>query len=102
MDMPDQSRKISTVIAVGVRHDDLYKLGRSYVDALAGLEAEIEIIVVLDGNYPDARKSLERLQSEGCPITILQLSKAFGEATALMSGFDYASGDLILTLPVPM
>ena len=97
--MPDQSKKISSVIVVGDRHDDLYELVRSYVDALAGLGAEIEMIVVLDGSRPEARQSLERLQSEGCPITIIQLSKAFGEATALMSGFDHSSGDTIVTLP---
>ena len=97
--MQDQLPKISAVVVVGDRQDDLYKLGRSYIDALAEIEAGIEMIVVLDGNHPTARRSMEKLQSEGCPITIIQLSKAFGEATALMSGFDHSRGDTILTLP---
>jgi glycosyltransferase involved in cell wall biosynthesis len=97
--MQKQPQKLSAVIVVGQRQDDLYKLVRGYIDALSEIEAGIEVIAVLDGNHPDARESLEKLQSEGCPITIIQLSKVFGEATALMSGFDHSTGDTILTLP---
>ena len=97
--MQDQLRKISAVMVVGERQDNLYELVRGYIDALSEVEAGIEVIVVLDGHHPDARKSLDRLQSEGSPVTIIQLSKAFGEATALMSGFDHSNGDTILTLP---
>ncbi len=35
----------------------------------------------------------------GEPITIVSLTRYFGEATALMIGFDHAAGDIVLTLP---
>jgi len=97
--MQNLPNKISAVMVVGERQDDLYELGRAYVAALEELGTAFELIAVLDGSHANAREKLEALQAEGCPLTIVQLSKAFGEATALMSGFDYATGDTIMTLP---
>jgi glycosyltransferase involved in cell wall biosynthesis len=42
---------------------------------------------------------LRALIGEGDPITVVSLTRQFGEATALMAGLEQSSGQVILTLP---
>jgi glycosyltransferase involved in cell wall biosynthesis len=42
---------------------------------------------------------IQRLLSSGDRVSIISLTKRFGEATALVAGFQRASGRIILTLP---
>ena len=90
---------ISVVIPVSERFDDIQSTYKDYINVLRALDKSFEVIYVLDGEFPEIRASLEKLQSEGEPITIIQLAKWFGEATALTAGFDNANADVILTLP---
>ena len=57
------------------------------------------MIFVLDGPQPAAYAALRALRDLGEPITILNLSRVFGEATALAAGFERAAGAIVLTLP---
>jgi glycosyltransferase involved in cell wall biosynthesis len=58
-----------------------------------------EVIFVLDGPQADFAAGLQPLARERRNMTILTLTRSFGEATALMAAFEQASGELVLTLP---
>ena len=90
---------VSVVIPVSERYDDIKNTYKNYIEVLRGLDKNFEVIYVLDGEFPEVRAALEELQNDGEPITIVQLAKWFGEATALTAGFDNARADIILTLP---
>jgi glycosyltransferase involved in cell wall biosynthesis len=91
--------KISVVIPVGDRQDELAELYREYRAGLDKLAAPWEVIFVLDGAQPVASAALRVLQEQGEPIIVLKLSRAFGEATALAAAFERATGAVVLTLP---
>jgi glycosyltransferase involved in cell wall biosynthesis len=91
--------EVSVIIPVGVRHADMAALCHDYSAALAQLGRPYELIVVLDGRYPEVFASLEELQRLGEPIVILALTRGFGESTALMAGFERARGSIVMTLP---
>ena len=91
--------EISVVVPVGVRHADIVALCTDYAAALQKLGKAYEIILVLDGSHPDLHPGLERLRTSGEPLVIVSLTKAFGESTALMAGFERAQGSIIVTLP---
>ena len=93
------TQMISAIIVVGNRFDALDELVVEYRDALLSTGRAFEIIVVLDGQRPEALASLEKARTSGVDMRIVRLTRAFGESTALMSGFDLARGRLILTLP---
>jgi len=95
----DGSVDISAIVVVGKRQDDLLQLGGNYLDALSQLDASFELIFVLDGKYTQARSALDQLRTRSSAVKLVQLSKTFGEATALMSGFDQSRGKTIITLP---
>ena len=94
-----QNTDISAIVVVGKRQDDLKKLGQDYLDAISNLGRSFELIFVLDGNYKQARTDLENLLQQNAAVKIVQLSKSFGEASALKSGFDQSRGGVIITLP---
>ncbi len=90
---------ISAVMVVGQRADNLTELTRNYAEALAKANVPYELVVVLDGPKAAALEQLQEARRRGLNLKIVRLSRAFGEATALMSGFDHARGGIILTLP---
>lgn len=94
------SVEISVIIPVGGRHTtDVPALYAEYKQGLEALDAPYEVIVVLDGPRPEIASDVQRLLCSGEPISVISLSKKFGEATALVAGFQRASGRTILTLP---
>ncbi|HVO46555.1 MAG TPA: glycosyltransferase [Steroidobacteraceae bacterium] len=98
--MIERNRKVqlSVIIPVGARHSDLAELFAEYRAGLEPLLMTHEFIFVLDGPHPDVLRQLEPLIDAGNLILVC-LNRRFGESTALMAGFERASGDLILTLP---
>jgi glycosyltransferase involved in cell wall biosynthesis len=90
---------LSVVIPISERHDDLRELYDHYARELAATGQAFEIIFVLDRADPEALLALKALKKEHPAITVVTLSRWFGEATALSVGFEKARGTAILTLP---
>ena len=65
----------------------LGQLGRSY-----------EIIAVDDGSSDDSAAILRRLQEQEPHLRIVQFRRNFGQTAAFAAGFDYAQGEIIVTL----
>jgi len=94
-----ETPEVSAIVIVGDRCDDVRELLHDYWQDLSGCGRSFELIYVLDGRRPQALDELRKLQTEGYDFRIIQLSRSFGEATALMCGFDQSRGRLVLTLP---
>jgi len=90
---------LTVLIPVGGRHADVAALWAEYETGLRSLGLTYECVVILDGPQPDVAPSLERLVAESDNVTLLELTRSFGEATALMAGFERARGQIIVTLP---
>ena len=91
--------EISVVVPVGVRYTDLTPLYLEYKTSVARLTPAYEFIFVLDGPNPECLHALRQLSTRGEKITIIEMARSFGESTALMIGFEHASGSVIMTLP---
>ena len=90
---------ISVIVPVGARHATAKDIYREYKDGLDALGHHYEMIFVLDGPQPDFASGLRELVAGGEQLTVVSLTRCFGEATALMAGFEQASGQIIITLP---
>ncbi len=91
--------RLSIIVPVGARRANLEALYQEYKSGVAAIGLPYEFIFVLDGPRADAARSLDKLQRAGERITVVSLTRYFGEAAALMAGFERATGDAILTLP---
>lgn len=96
---PNGSTQVSIIIPVGERHSELAALHMEYLQAIEQLGYSYQFIYVLDGPMPDAAQSLDQLFRSGQKLTTVQLTRTFGESTALMAGFEQASGEVVVTLP---
>ena len=91
---------ISVIIPVGGRHAaDILALHAEYRAGLEAVGSTYEVIVVLDGPRPELASDVQRLLASGERISVIGLTRRFGEATALVAGFQRATGRIIVTLP---
>lgn len=94
-----QPLELSVVIPVGERTDDLAALHAEYRRGLDACGVSYEMIYVLDGSRAAVREALLALDEPPERVRILELAKAFGEATTLMTAFAAARGTKLMTLP---
>lgn len=90
---------VSVIIPVGNRRDPVADLFSEYKLALDAFDLDYEVIVVLDGVSSRYEEGLIKGTPFGEKLRIVRLGRSFGEATAIMAGFEYALGRLVLTLP---
>lgn len=90
---------VSVIVPVGDRNSDPAGLLSAYRTGLDALGRSFEIIFVLDGKRESFAVGLQQLAAQEERFTVVTLTRPFGEATALMAGFEHASGQIILTLP---
>ena len=91
--------ELSVIVPVGTRQADPAALYAEYKAGLDSLGHDYEMIFVLDGPRDKFAAGLRALLDADERFTVISLSRSFGEATAIMAGFEYASGQSILTLP---
>lgn len=90
---------ISVIVPVTERYDDVGEMYREYKEALSQTGRTFEFIYVVEGNFQKAYLELKALKEKGEKLTLIKHSRTFGEAIAIHSGFQHASGEIIMTLP---
>jgi glycosyltransferase involved in cell wall biosynthesis len=96
--MPD-GVSLSVIVPVGGRHADPAQLHAEYRVGLDALGQTYEIIYVLDGPQRHFEDGVRELAARGQRLTVVSLTRPFGEATALMAGFERAAAPIVVTLP---
>jgi glycosyltransferase involved in cell wall biosynthesis len=91
--------RLSIIVPVGSRRSNLKTLYAEYKAGVMAVGIPYEFIFVLDGPRQDAMRALDELLHAGEELTVVNLTRCFGEAAALMAGFERATGNAILTLP---
>jgi len=102
MSMPDTPKsrsKVSLVIPVEARRDDIEQLFAEYARAFEEAGREFEIIAVVDGPREDALNAVTALAARYPWLRVIELAREFGESAALTAGFSVGTGDIFITLP---
>jgi glycosyltransferase involved in cell wall biosynthesis len=73
----------------------LYEKLREHLDPL---KKEYEILFVDDGSTDRTLPILEDIQSKDSRVVVLSLRRNFGQTAAFAAGFDFARGDVIVTM----
>lgn len=88
----------SVIVPILNEAESLEELHRELVAALSALERPFEIIYVDDGSTDDSAAILERLGGELPHISLVRFVRNFGKSAAYMAGFNFARGEIVLTL----
>lgn len=95
----EKMARLSVVIPVSERYDDLRELYLQYSKELSAVSDSFGFIFVLDAPEARAVRALREIKKDDPRVKIIILNRRFGEATALAVGFEHSDGETILTLP---
>lgn len=89
---------LSVVVPVFNEEKNINILYQELIDVLIKLDLTFEIIFINDGSTDKSLAILSELQENDSRIVVISFRKNFGQTAALSAGFDYALGDIIITL----
>jgi glycosyltransferase involved in cell wall biosynthesis len=89
---------LSVLIPVYNEADNLQELLTALTSVLGTIGRRYEIVAVDDGSVDGSYQTLLRLRSTVPGLRVVRLRRNFGQTAALAAGFDFARGDVIVTL----
>lgn len=94
---------LSLVIPVYNEEDSLNNLFSEMLKSIRNLEKKklisgYEILMIDDGSTDNSEKIILKKASQNQAIKLISLRRNFGKSRALQIGFQYAKGDIIITL----
>jgi len=89
---------LSVVVPVFNEEKNIKILYQELIDVLIKLDLTFEIIFIDDGSTDKSLAILSELQENDSRIVVISFRRNFGQTAALSAGFDYARGDIIVTL----
>lgn len=96
--MDEVTLDLSIVMPVYNEAGNLPKLLRELSAVLDPLGRSYEILAINDGSTDDSLDVLRRLQEEQPHLRIVNFRRNFGQTAAFAAGFDYARGDVVITI----
>lgn len=89
---------VSIVIPVFEEEESLPHLYESVKAVMDRLPNKYEIIFVDDGSRDGSMKVLEAYQKKDPSVVVVSFRRNFGQTAAMAAGFEYAEGDIIITM----
>jgi glycosyltransferase involved in cell wall biosynthesis len=89
---------LSIVIPIYNEEENIQILHDKLKEVLDSLEKEYEILFVDDGSTDRTLSILEEVQAKDKRVIVLSLRRNFGQTAAFAAGFDFARGDVIITM----
>ncbi len=89
---------LSVVIPLFNEEENILLLYDELIEVLSSCEEEYEIIFIDDGSSDRSFQLLKELQENDSHVVVVSFRKNFGQTAAMAAGFDYAKGDVIITM----
>jgi len=89
---------LSVIIPLYNEEENIPLLYEKLKNYLGPLKKEYEILFVDDGSTDSTLSLLEKIQSEDSRVVVLSLRRNFGQTAAFAAGFDFARGDIVVTM----
>ncbi len=89
---------LSVIIPLYNEEENVQILYEKLKESLTPLVKEYEILFVDDGSSDRTLSILEEIQSKDNRIVVLSLRRNFGQTAAFAAGFDFARGDIVITM----
>lgn len=98
MDITNATLDLSVVLPIWNEAEPLPSVIPELSAALQRLGRSYEIVAVDDGSTDDSIAVLHHLQAQEPHLRIVQFRRNFGQTAAFQAGFDYARGEVIITM----
>jgi glycosyltransferase involved in cell wall biosynthesis len=89
---------ISVVVPLLNEEESLELLNANLFKVLDGLDRSAEVIYVDDGSTDGTYPLLKKIADQEERVRVIRLRRNFGQTAAFSAGFDYARGEVIITM----
>jgi len=90
--------QISVVVPFYNEQENIQELYQGLTRVLGNLNVTYELIFVNDGSTDNTPQILKDLYQKDEKVLVIRLRKNFGQTAALQAGFDFAQGDVIISM----
>lgn len=90
--------KYSVVVPFHDEQESVRELHRRLSEAMAGRYEPVEFVYVDDQSTDATARFLSEIAEADPRVAVLRLKRNYGQTTALAAGFDYASGEIIISM----
>lgn len=96
--MAVSKEKVSIIIPVYDEEESLPHLYEALSKVMAKIKNPFEIVFIDDGSKDGSFKVLEGIQKKDKKVVVVGFRRNFGQTAAMAAGFDYSSGDILITM----
>jgi glycosyltransferase involved in cell wall biosynthesis len=89
---------ISVTVPICNEVENLPELYRRTKEALEALNRPWELVFVNDGSTDGSAELLDEIAEKDSHVKVIHFRRNFGQTAAMMAGFDFASGDIIIPM----
>jgi len=93
---------ISVVLPVHNEEGNIEKLNECIKDALWVVTPRYEVIYVDDGSSDKSFEILSRIHKKDKRVKVVRFWKNYGQTAAMRAGFEYARGDIVVSMDADM
>ncbi len=90
--------KISVVIPIYNEEENVTLLYDELSEVMKSMDCSYEILFVDDGSTDTTLSLLQSMQAADPRIVVVKFRRNFGQTAAMSAGFDYSSGEVIITM----
>ncbi len=91
-------RLVSIVVPLFNEEENVINLYREVRDVVDRAQLNAEFVFVDDGSSDNTVPTLMKAAGEDARVKVIRFRRNFGQTAAMAAGFDYAEGDVIVTL----
>ncbi len=89
---------LSIVIPIYNERESIEKLYESLSEALSKMNLKYEVLLIDDGSIDGTFDELLKVHNKNGLFKIIRFRKNFGQTSAMSAGFNYAEGEVVITL----
>jgi glycosyltransferase involved in cell wall biosynthesis len=97
-EVPNEAPRFSLVVPFHDEQDSVRELHQRLSDVMTGRYEPVEFVYVDDQSSDATPQILTEIAASDPRVSVLRLKRNYGQTTALAAGFDYASGDIIISM----
>src|ERR1051325_9589238 len=90
--------KYSVVVPFHNERDSVRDLHRQLSEVMTGRYEPVELIFIDDHSNDGTLDILKGIAREDSRVVVIRLKRNYGQTVALAAGFDYAEGDVIISM----
>src|ERR1700751_1651632 len=95
---PGMPPRYSVVVPFHDEQESVRELHSQLSEIMTGRFDPVEFVYVDDESSDATPQILVQIAAEDPRVAVLRLKRNYGQTTALSAGFDYASGDIIISM----